>query len=731
MKSIELRYDSDRKTTTIRDERGDVAYLKCLGTGEGHVLEDWKDAFFAELVEEFRLEPGRPCELTFEGEEEDFRQFEEAKVDFDGSCTEDIEITLVYREVPVEPEIPTPQMPKCRNCGFELKPHWVKCPKCKTPVAVESLNCQYCGESLEEWMDECPACGKSAAQAQKALIEKPPETPHNSELEKHKALANEYGGNNEWNKAIAEYTEALKINPDDVESLVRRGSAYCAQEDDTNAIADFTQAIQLKPNEAAPFFLRGRVYCYAHKDYANAIADLTQAIRFEPDCAKYFSVRGDAYCAQGDYANAIADYTQAIRLEPDCAEYFADRGTAYYAQEDDANAIADFTQAIRLDPNDARSFHDRGNVYYYVRKDYANAIADFTQAIRLDPNDARCFHDRGNAYYSQDDYANAIADYTQAIRFKPDYVDALYWRGQTYSKQGDYTEAIADFTQAIQLKPNEAEYFYNRGYAYLSKGDNTTAINDFSEAIKCNPDENVFYTQRARAYYNSGNLDLAIKDATTLIHNNPNDGSAYYIRGCYYHDQVVDAARLDNNHAMRHAAQAALQDLNAAIIHGALDVFKTYPYSIRSNVYLALNNVAQAKMDYQRALQIDPYLDKTRFFVSSYKDSSSGCFITTATCAALGKPDDCVELNAFRRFRDNWLLRQTDGQTLVDEYYRTAPAIVAAIDRSPEKNAAYSSLWREYLDPCLSLIEAGRFSECKEMYREMVVTLQNAWLQRI
>lgn len=44
---------------------------------------------------------------------------------------------------------------------------------------------------------------------------------------------------------------------------------------------------------------------------------------------------------------------------------------------------------------------------------------------------------------------------------------------------------------------------------------------------------------------------------------------------------------------------------------------------------------------------------------------SSGCFITTAVCQCFGKSDDCYELTMFRRFRDDWLMKQPDGKALI------------------------------------------------------------------
>lgn len=64
-----------------------------------------------------------------------------------------------------------------------------------------------------------------------------------------------------------------------------------------------------------------------------------------------------------------------------------------------------------------------------------------------------------------------------------------------------------------------------------------------------------------------------------------------------------------------------------------------------------------------------------------------GCFLTSAAVGLLGRPDDCWELQALRQFRDGWLSRQAGGPDLITEYYRTAPAMAAQLERQPAKLA--------------------------------------------
>ena len=102
-------------------------------------------------------------------------------------------------------------------------------------------------------------------------------------------------------------------------------------------------------------------------------------------------------------------------------------------------------------------------------------------------------------------------------------------------------------------------------------------------------------------------------------------------------------------------------------------------------------------------------------------------YASYAVCQYLGKSDDCYELTAFRSFRDSWLRMQPGGRELIEEYYRIAPGIVAAIDSQPNSPAIYQSILDNYLIPCLRYIELGQYDKCKDTYVTMVNTLKKQY----
>src|SRR5215467_9465910 len=73
-------------------------------------------------------------------------------------------------------------------------------------------------------------------------------------------------------------------DPRDAVAFHNRGLAYVAKDDIDRAIADYTRAIELNPNYGPAFEARGRAY--ARKgDYIRAIADVTRASELAPKVA--------------------------------------------------------------------------------------------------------------------------------------------------------------------------------------------------------------------------------------------------------------------------------------------------------------------------------------------------------------------------------------------------------------------------------------------------------------
>lgn len=237
--------------------------------------------------------------------------------------------------------------------------------------------------------------------------------------------------------------------PTTAEEYFKRGNDYRNKNDLEKAIADYTEAVKLDPQLAKAFLNRAVVHFHL-KDYDAAIADSTQAIKINPQYAEAYHNRGTAYGSKGRYTEALADIDQAIKINSQMAEVHFSRGVINNALGNTDRAIADYSQAVKLDPQLAKGYHNRG-LSYYRNKDYDLAMSDFTQAISLKPNEPMGYWARGGVYADKKEYDRAIADLTKAISLSPSDTKIYSKRAQVYCAQGKKDLATADENKIVEL----------------------------------------------------------------------------------------------------------------------------------------------------------------------------------------------------------------------------------------------------------------------------------------
>jgi len=140
-----------------------------------------------------------------------------------------------------------------------------------------------------------------------------------------------------------------------------RGVERRAKEEYDLALADYGEAVKIDKKYADVFYNRCVVY-NLKGDYDRALADCSQAVKLGPSPnatavssgerlgndrtnSDYYSERGFAHLKKNDHDRAIADLDNAIRLNPDNGRALKSRGLAYQAKGDTARADADFALA--------------------------------------------------------------------------------------------------------------------------------------------------------------------------------------------------------------------------------------------------------------------------------------------------------------------------------------------------------------------------------------------------
>jgi len=79
-------------------------------------------------------------------------------------------------------------------------------------------------------------------------------------------------------KALQDYTEAIRLNPKRFGAYIDRGKLYLELREYEKARADYERAIEIKPNDAGVYISRGNFY-HTLREFKKAVRDLIPKLK--------------------------------------------------------------------------------------------------------------------------------------------------------------------------------------------------------------------------------------------------------------------------------------------------------------------------------------------------------------------------------------------------------------------------------------------------------------------
>jgi pimeloyl-ACP methyl ester carboxylesterase len=121
---------------------------------------------------------------------------------------------------------------------------------------------------------------------------------------------------NQREAAIADYTRAIDLHPDEPFLFLRRGRTFRTIKDCPHAAADFEKAAHLKPQWAEPYNLAAGVYADCpdptYRDPEKATSLIEHAIALDIEHPTYLTVLALAYFRSGKLEQAVVTQRQAL-----------------------------------------------------------------------------------------------------------------------------------------------------------------------------------------------------------------------------------------------------------------------------------------------------------------------------------------------------------------------------------------------------------------------------------
>jgi tetratricopeptide (TPR) repeat protein len=116
-----------------------------------------------------------------------------------------------------------------------------------------------------------------------------------------------------YDKAMADFNEALQHNPYLADAYNERGNLLRMQEDYQLAIKDYHSAIMIDPEHYAAYYNRALAYEKISM-FDEAEIDLSDALEINPAIAQCYEVRGRIRALMKNYDGAITDLERYLRM---------------------------------------------------------------------------------------------------------------------------------------------------------------------------------------------------------------------------------------------------------------------------------------------------------------------------------------------------------------------------------------------------------------------------------
>ena len=229
-------------------------------------------------------------------------------------------------------------------------------------------------------------------------------------------------------------------------------------------------------------------YDRAVAEYAEALRLLGKAEPRDPKTESELHARiGNVHMMSNDLAEARASFDRALAINPRSGPAYSYLGTLFDKEGKSDLAVEMFGRAIEINPWDAVSMHNLG-LLYLNHKQLDQAMARFRRVLELAPEHSGAHNNLAYIYGTQGRYDLMEAEAKQAIYYHPGGAKARYNLASLYLGTGRVDEAVGQYRAIIQAAPRDSGNAHNQlGVIHAERGDLKQAAFHWRKALEIDP----------------------------------------------------------------------------------------------------------------------------------------------------------------------------------------------------------------------------------------------------
>lgn len=393
---------------------------------------------------------------------------------------------------------------------------------------------KFCGLPFEELQNQ------SRENAMKALNLEP------NLAETHRALSMFYSMSLKFEESSKEAEIALKLNPNDAESMILLW------------VSEFSQNIKFNPKEPLnpkdPLLVRAleinprlilahtmlAVSYISKLNFEKAFEEANIIIQINPDYFYAHILLGSFYMAQEKNDKALEELKKAEEISPGNVTSKVTMASLYMSQNKDKEAENELNAAIKIYPELSNAYFLLGVIHFKQEK-YSEAENDVNRAIKILPaflNNEYTYFFLAQINKKQQRNEQALSYLKKALEINPETRGAYSLYGQIYQEKGNLDDAIVYYKKAIELDKEDKKSIKNLVDCYLALGGNffkngniEKAEANFQEAFKISPEDSKVNLNLGVIYHTKGKFDEAVQSYNKILKVTPDNAEAHYNLG--------------------------------------------------------------------------------------------------------------------------------------------------------------------------------------------------------
>ncbi len=288
----------------------------------------------------------------------------------------------------------------------------------------------------------------------------------------------------EFGDALRALDQALQLDSELAAAHSNRGRVLLTlgSEKASEALKSFDRALKIKPDEIDT--LRDKALALRALGRAKDELEIyTKMSQLSKEEWGIWLRLGDIQLEVGDFRGAISSYDKSLELKDDLVPAYIRRAIALAFDTQSDKALKSAETATKLDPNNPEAWLIRGDVNLRAGKHKA-AMKSLKKASELDPTNASVENTMGMVSYKDGKLSDATKHLKRAIIRRKKYPTAMRNLGLILMEQEKWEEASKVFTDLTAIVKNDPDAFDAKATAFARLDDFCNAEEAWEKARK-------------------------------------------------------------------------------------------------------------------------------------------------------------------------------------------------------------------------------------------------------